>query len=141
MSICQGIKCTDRDDRCPEWASRGRCKTDQWVYRNCLLSCLRTDLCDIKQPIPSGMVPVGLYFLFQTPCHVGYSEGCFTLSLLSLFLLLFVFRFVFRTVWFGLGQNTSRQFFPSFIDVPARYEICSTIESLITINYTNIQAT
>ena len=70
MSFCQGIKCTDKDDRCPGWASRGRCKTDQWVYRNCLLSCVRTDLCDIKQPIPSGMVPVDVYFLFQTPCHI-----------------------------------------------------------------------
>ena len=53
---CPGIRCTDRDERCPGWASKGRCKTDQWVYRNCLFSCDRTDICDSEQPRPSGTI-------------------------------------------------------------------------------------
>ncbi|CAB3997590.1 zinc metallo ase nas-13-like [Paramuricea clavata] len=58
----RGIKCTDRDTRCPGWASKGRCGTDAWVYKNCLLSCKRTDLCDTEQPRPSGSCsqPFGL---------------------------------------------------------------------------------
>ena len=52
----QGIRCTDRDTRCPGWASQGRCETDSWVYRNCWFSCKRTDICDEQQPRPSGII-------------------------------------------------------------------------------------
>ncbi|XP_028391807.1 zinc metalloproteinase nas-14-like [Dendronephthya gigantea] len=58
----RGIRCTDKDTRCPGWAANGRCKTDAWVHKNCLLSCKRTDLCDAEQPRPSGSCsqPFGL---------------------------------------------------------------------------------
>ena len=49
-----GVVCVDRSDNCEQWKNDGRCQTDQWVYRNCLLQCMRTDICDLKAFSPTG---------------------------------------------------------------------------------------
>ncbi len=49
-----GVLCVDRSEYCPDWAKDGRCKTDRWVFRNCLLSCKRFTICDQNMIKPVG---------------------------------------------------------------------------------------
>ncbi len=52
--FCLGVICLDRSENCKDWRDDGRCQTDPWVYKNCLIQCKRTDICDIKAFSPTG---------------------------------------------------------------------------------------
>jgi hypothetical protein len=59
-----GVICFDRNELCEAWKNDGRCESDQWVYRNCLLQCNRIDICDIEAFSPTGKVVQN-----QSPYH------------------------------------------------------------------------
>ncbi|KAK3744449.1 hypothetical protein QZH41_012870, partial [Actinostola sp. cb2023] len=44
-----GIRCKDNHPSCPAWSSQGRCATDNYVQRNCLISC-NSKHCD-REPV------------------------------------------------------------------------------------------
>jgi hypothetical protein len=50
----QGTRCSDKSETCPVWARVGRCETDLWVRRNCLISCNIKGTCDRQQIKPEG---------------------------------------------------------------------------------------
>ena len=51
-----GVICFDRNELCEAWKNDGRCESDQWVNRNCLVQCNRIDICDIEAFSPTGKV-------------------------------------------------------------------------------------
>ena len=58
----RGTRCLDKNKTCRTWARVGRCKTDAWVQKNCLLSCNVKGTCDRQQIRPEGTCsrPFGL---------------------------------------------------------------------------------
>lgn len=54
VCIISGVKCEDRSTYCKDWQRNGRCKTDDWVKKNCLSSCKRFDICDAEPIKPIG---------------------------------------------------------------------------------------
>ena len=50
----QGLICVDRSEFCEAWKKDGRCERDQWVSRNCMVQCERTDICDLEPIAPTG---------------------------------------------------------------------------------------
>ncbi|XP_028409996.1 uncharacterized protein LOC114532645 isoform X2 [Dendronephthya gigantea] len=49
-----GTRCSDKSESCPFWAKAGRCKTDSWVQKNCLISCNVKGTCDRQEIKPEG---------------------------------------------------------------------------------------
>ncbi|XP_046845051.1 zinc metalloproteinase nas-14-like [Xenia sp. Carnegie-2017] len=58
-----GVLCADRSPNCKAWAKANRCRTDRWVFDNCMLSCQRFTVCDRKiiQPEGSCVDPLGVH--------------------------------------------------------------------------------
>ena len=112
-----GIRCQDRSHYCGAWANDGRCKTDRWVYDNCLLSCKRFTVCDKEMIKPTGkhFVPYQFEKSGEFSSVTEIPQALATLlnfsNVTSMYQLVKIlpynYRFVFWATWSVFWQNYS----------------------------------
>ncbi|CAB3986435.1 Chymotrypsin-like protease CTRL-1 [Paramuricea clavata] len=77
-----GTRCSDKSETCPLWARVGRCKSDPWVRRNCLISCKIKGTCDRQQIKPEGTCsqPFGLGWDRRIPDYRFTASSIYTIG-------------------------------------------------------------